>query len=158
MNFIPYTAEMDYMPFSEVINISQNSVTRVTLNPIDDDLVEGNQMYQITLASLSDFAVVESSATTVTISDNDCKNYHSKNMHVSVMLIKQERISKFSSRSLPLVLTLGFTSDSTASNTIDENKEEVDVCLEIFDGTIEDMVTVALTVEVQGGLATRNFL
>ena len=40
---------------------------------------------------------------------------------------------------------------------VDENQETVDVCLGIVSGTIEDMTIVSLTVEFQGGTATRNF-
>ena len=67
---------MDYVPFSEIVNVPQNSIVRLTLNPIDDAIVEGNEVYQVTLASLSDFAVIDPSITTVTILDNDCKYYH----------------------------------------------------------------------------------
>ena len=45
----------------------------ISLNPFEDVIVEGNEMYQVVLDSLSDFVVVDPSVTTVTILDNDGK-------------------------------------------------------------------------------------
>ena len=57
-----------------------------------------------------------------------------------------------------LVLTLDFLGGSSAFAVVDENQEQVEVCLFIVSGIIQDMVVVSLMVDVGEGTATGNLL
>ena len=76
---IKHTDGIDYLQLSQPFTVTFNGETAgsprcVDFNIMDDDLVEGPELFMILLNTDDEFSVLDPGIAMVTINDNDCKS------------------------------------------------------------------------------------
>ena len=134
------SADSDFIYLSESLTFFPGETLGTTrclsITILDNDLVECNEVFAVTISSTGAVQGIENTTTNVTISDTDCKAPHYIVVSNTECKCKYEPV-------LPTVITVGLQSKNL---TVREN-ETFPVCVEITAGSLDCEAYIGLEVQ-----------